>query len=556
MSDIKERNNRCLCGREVFENGKCILHCEKDDWYDVKPDGHKIWKSEKNISLFWREFKKFKDDVIFDIKFPEFLQSYDKNNKKYVKYLENKFIHYKDVNGIYNLHFHNCLFYGKTYFPSSIKKITISDSIFMNKFKLKISSPKKTEIRFDGVEFIEDVRIYSSDEFNKFEIHKTTFHKEFNFVGYNKKILVKNTIYNETYFSINPNDKSKPDFKFIETTFNKEMHFAIIDLPVNNLEFVYCTINNRMTLSSKGHWYNESNHFQNSSLDNLRIFHCVLKPYSELYVNIKSIANIKIEEVLYLGKIVIKDLLENNELIIRESNVANINLSNCNLDKSTITILDSLLFSGSNFMISNNTKWPSTDSMNCDRDIFRQLKLVNDMQANYIEANKFYSAEMEAYKKEITAKGSKAPCREKIIFWMNYMVSDFGRSWVQPLLWYLVLGLFFSFLYLGNLLQNIPVLCLITGTIVGFYGLMKFRMKVTKSLLIALVPSFFYYFSEAFVKKEYWDLRFNQLLRFINPFDTIKDINTGSLIWWIVFRLFAVFIIYQFIISLRRQTRR
>ena len=145
----------------------------------------------------------------------------------------------------------------------------------------------------------------------------------------------------------------------------------------------------------------------------------------------------------------------------------------------------------------------------------------------------------------------------KIIFWMNYLVSDFGRSWVQPLLWYLVLGLFFSFLYFRNIIQNIPALCLITGTIVGFYCMMKFRMKVSRSLLIALVPSFFYYFSEAFIKKEYWELRFNQLLRFINPFNTTGlDDNEGRLIWWILFRIFSVFIIYQFIISLRRQTRR
>ena len=47
------------CNLEVFENSdKCILHCEKDDWYDVDNDGNKIWdKSEKEIQLFWNKFE-------------------------------------------------------------------------------------------------------------------------------------------------------------------------------------------------------------------------------------------------------------------------------------------------------------------------------------------------------------------------------------------------------------------------------------------------------------------------------------------------------------------
>lgn len=555
MSEVKKQNSSCSCGREAYENDKCILHCEKDDWYEVKPDGHKIWKSKKNISLFWREFKKFKDDVIFDIKFPEFLQPYDKNNKKYVKYLENKFIHYKDVNGIYNLHFHNCLFYGETYFPSSIKKITISDSIFWNKFKLKISSINKTEIKFDGIEFIEGVRIHSLDELNKFEIHYTTFHKEFSFVGNNRYTLVKKTFFNEANFSINPNGDSKPDFKFIETTFNKQLYFSIIDLPVKNLEFVYCTLNNRMNLSSKGHWYNDSNHFQNSSLDNLRIFHCDLKPYSELFVNIKSISIIKIEEVMYSGNIVIKDLLENNEFIINESNIANTNLVNCHLDNSIITIVNSSLFSGSAYLTLNSVKWPSTEVINCNRDIFRLLKLVNDKQGNYIEANKFYSAEMEAYKDEINNDKSSESKKDKFIFGINYLISDFSRDWVLPLIWYFVFGFLFSFIYYLDLTifkhQGFISSFLLFLSIIFFVLDFKKFNSFRKTLKILLLTSGLNYFMN--VTKA----SFEKLFLFINPLNTsgLED-NKPRLIWWILFRIISVFIIYQFIISLRRQTRR
>ena len=67
------------CDLEVFESrDKSILHCEKDDWYEVDDNGNKNWdKSQGNINLFWEKFYEEYNSrqILFGIKnvvFPKF----------------------------------------------------------------------------------------------------------------------------------------------------------------------------------------------------------------------------------------------------------------------------------------------------------------------------------------------------------------------------------------------------------------------------------------------------------------------------------------------------
>ncbi|RXJ99022.1 hypothetical protein CRV02_12570 [Arcobacter sp. CECT 8989] len=48
------------CNLENFEDkDKCILHCEKDDWYKVQENGYKSWYgSEKKLKLFGERLEK------------------------------------------------------------------------------------------------------------------------------------------------------------------------------------------------------------------------------------------------------------------------------------------------------------------------------------------------------------------------------------------------------------------------------------------------------------------------------------------------------------------
>lgn len=66
------------CDLEVFENSnKCILHCEKDDWYE---DINKNWdKSKRNTNLFW---KKIQEDL--DKKYEESFYEPEVINEIYI----------------------------------------------------------------------------------------------------------------------------------------------------------------------------------------------------------------------------------------------------------------------------------------------------------------------------------------------------------------------------------------------------------------------------------------------------------------------------------------
>ena len=616
----EKKCNICGRSIEQFgdvKNEKCILHCKKNDWYDEINDGKKDWSNSKDeIKEFWKivfelwkegktlekvffppinELKEFDLDELSNVS-----DSSDLRTKNGIFFEFNKFIKISNSTFLgnfklnYKFKFKGILFDEETKFLGDleINNITIETKLqfiyvtfhqlsnfvminnieleflnttfigisnFQNLINLKkleiVKSPKIKNITILN-SHIKSVDIRRNDEFNKLEIHNTTFHKEFKFVGYNKKTLVKKTILNETYFSINPNGKSKPDFKFIETTFNKEMYFSIIDLAVKNLEFVYCTINDRIILSSKGKWYNESNLFQHSALHNLRFFHSIKKPSSEIYVNIKKITTLIFDEELSSGKIVIKDLDDNRKLTLKESNLVDALLINCDFSNSDINIIHSLLFSGTNQIIFNNTKWPSIyDMTNCDRDTFRQLKQAYEQQGNFIEANKFYSAEMEAYKEELKDKKNKHRWQDRVIFWLNEKVSNFPQNWILPLAWYFVFGFLFAFVY--NSESTIFKFQGFISTLILFLSIILFGLDFKKlkdfkrNLNLLIVTSGLNYFMN--VPKA----SLEKLFLFINPLNTSGLIdNKPRLIWWILFRIISVFIIYQFIISLRRQTRR
>ena len=44
------------CNNEVYQNAKCIFHCEKNDWFVKNSNGLNDWsKSSDKIIRFWKE---------------------------------------------------------------------------------------------------------------------------------------------------------------------------------------------------------------------------------------------------------------------------------------------------------------------------------------------------------------------------------------------------------------------------------------------------------------------------------------------------------------------
>lgn len=238
--------------------------------------------------------------------------------------------------------------------------------------------------------------------------------------------------------------------------------------------------------------------------------------YKKSYIDFNNceIKSIKIENLQNYSNFVkftnIK-ILEN--LTLRNSNLTKIEFHNLNLTECKTEIENVSFIGHSGFTIFNNVKWGKNIKGN--RDTFRQLKYVNDKQGNIIEANKFYSIEMKKYKEDLKEESCKTHCQDKIVFFINEKVSNFSQSWLRPLIWFFIVGLFFF------LLSYIDKINSVTYTNISLKNI---------------------------------GYNINEFFKFINPFKTVN--NNDFSVWWLLNKILSVYIIYQFIVSLRKQTRR
>lgn len=74
------------------------------------------------------------------------------------------------------------------------------------------------------------------------------------------------------------------------------------------------------------------------------------------------------------------------------------------------------------------------------RETLRIIKHSFDKVGNYIEANKFFALEMRKYKQDLA---DKPLSQEKFVFWLNEKISNFGQSYLRPIVWIV----FFSVIY-------------------------------------------------------------------------------------------------------------
>jgi len=88
----------------------------------------------------------------------------------------------------------------------------------------------------------------------------------------------------------------------------------------------------------------------------------------------------------------------------------------------------------------NDVNWGDVSSISANEATFRQLKFVNDSQGSHLIANQFYAMEMLKYKTSVDQTSWKDNWQEKIVFWFNYNISNFGQSYIKPF-WLIVITL-------------------------------------------------------------------------------------------------------------------
>ncbi|MCK4312260.1 MAG: hypothetical protein KAW88_05950 [Candidatus Cloacimonetes bacterium] len=482
------------CNYEVFEKGKCIFHCKKDDWYDEDNNGKKDWSNSKGkIQKFWElfihELKKDEELHEFaDIKFP-------------ISFIYDSFSEFKlelqseMINDGKSLKLYNCTFLDKVEIESTnfFNSLSFSECKFKNNF---IIDGDVENLDFCNCNFDKELKLVSLENANLYIEGGNFKDRIYSWLCSFKELRVK--------------ARNITDFKFFKCKMYSKMVFK--EVYVDRLSFKKCKFDDDL--------YCEFHDVNISSLD------------------IDSVDNISDAVVFF-------DVTIHRQFLLKNTNLSNYEFHNCDVSECDKIKIKNVAFQGNNgFTIFNDVKWPSCKKFsylndkdkNKDktkdetkkedkdkkksltlRDTFRQLKYVNEKQGNIIEANKFYSAEMNAYKEEIKGEKWKTHWQDKIIFWLNEKVSNFSQNWLRPLGWFFLLG-FIAFVF-----SNVNRITTYLNN----------TSKLTPATFLNAINEFFVY---------------------LNPF------NTSSGKWnpviWLVFKALSIFIIYQFIISLRRQTRR
>lgn len=198
---------------------------------------------------------------------------------------------------------------------------------------------------------------------------------------------------------------------------------------------------------------------------------------------------------------------------------------------------DILLFDNSYFSVESN--FLDIKAKMADRETARIIKNSFEKENNIIEANKFYALEMEKKEEELIKNWFSKDFFELIIFKLHRLSSNYSQDYILPLFWIFNISIFYL-MYTSTLHHH---QALMTIQIVVVF-LFLFIHKI--NILLFLTTLVFYSLSY---------IEIDSISDKINPFSimTSNDTLTFGLL---LFKTTIAYLIYQFIVSVRQNTRR
>jgi len=193
-----------------------------------------------------------------------------------------------------------------------------------------------------------------------------------------------------------------------------------------------------------------------------------------------------------------------------------------------------------------------TSSNIANRETARIIKYSFEKQANIIESNKFYALEMDKEEESLFWKENP---KDKLIFKAHKIFSNHSQDWLLTLNWIIIFG-FISALLSFFLMQNddakyihftIPIISLLL-VFLGYFSLLILKINVT---VFQTLPFLMYSLYISLTN----DIFLNHFATTFNPFFIMKN---GANITFpeLLIKLIIAYLIYQFIISIRQNTRR
>jgi uncharacterized protein YjbI with pentapeptide repeats len=520
---------------------KCYFHDDKKSSYTEDSLGNKKWNTEF-VQIFWKEIRNKKiakndfdfSNFIFPL-FEEFKSSIVEetgtgDEKKYrLKKDWNFWSIDQDIAFFSKAVFRGAIFTGKSSFVAVafMEGADFTEAIFHEPVKFNLSN-------FDRGNFFLTY-FYESVFFNHAIFQNGASFRD---ALFKKRCYIENVTFRNTEGDTSFNGTLFEDVvSFNGSQFDNETYFSGTEF--QNIAVFYSVTGNTL-------------HF-----DFIKLGRQSLLDFSMLNLKI-----LKMTTVQNISAVIrFTDSKINNKFILNDTAFGTSELNNFDISQCSEIIIKASSFLKTMF---NNINWGriTEDRFAASRDVYRQLKYVLEQQGNFIESNRFYSLEMKEYKKELEAKPlSIDTWQDKVIFFMHEKVSNFSQSWFLPILWFFDLGIILTIFKKIHLKSFNPFsvwelltpTLIIIGWIIG-KGLSNLKERFRYYQLDIIVPSFILISLFLFSIQN----PLNEFAKVINPFGVFKDSESyrGIEFAWFIHKSLMAFVVYQFVVTLRMQTRR
>ena len=452
--------NKCKhswCNNPTYKQlCKCILHCEKD--------------------------KQYFDDIKFDSEFKEALiQDIVNQRRKQILELKHlttqdfaKFLNQKDIDEKSTLYKHYSLLVND-------KLIVLDHIIFPSRVDI---SESMFEVELEDIEpplYLDVLKKFGRSKFHfcEFYINQLenqgkecsfeycTFYSNWKFKDYiaSNTLSMNNCLYEECIF--------KNGVSSI---------VAITNTILSSIQFANCKIKN-LTVNDvifKKPIFNNSESFR-GKIESLDFHNCEVK--DKFIFNRYDIQYIRLQDTVFKNKFEFKDN-EKVECVIINTNFEGLvdfyktNFKDFFVQKSIfnefsgfemctfgssdfvnpiqfqhvtflnfINFRDAKFYAGLDMRDANLKEYPNfldayINPKNTDKETFRIIKYSFDKVGNITEGNKYFSYEMDKERRETYFWHDPD---KKIVLWFNYLISNFGQSFMLPLLWIFILGILHHF---------------------------------------------------------------------------------------------------------------
>jgi len=476
------------CNYEIYDNRKCIFHCDKNNWNYSKTNDEYIDPDSAydeylfRVENFWQEFNSLKEDEFHDYIFPLV-------DSTYINYSKN------------NITFINCTFLDDIYIKKQedILAITIENSL---------------------LKFVDCV-------------------------FYSEKILINKDI--QTFIFHNGKMKKHASINI------KTSHISHLDIQnIANCSLI----------------------IENSDFDKIKVIGSKFTKLVLVNLDLKENSTLLFEDLTIMTLLIEKlsqdsrylqfnNMTISNNIDFRKIEFKNTYFNDLKIDKIKNNFkIEKTSFLGANF---NSVSWGNLSSIEASRDTFRELKYVHDKQKDYINADIFYIEEMKRhrnYLQQLNKEGSNN-IQDRFMFWINEQLSGFGSNWLLPVIWYILISLWFILyvkvqVYLNVDIDYITTIKLLTlsdlliplSTIMLLLVFIAYKF-VSNKLILTLAISMTIYLLHAYLNNYH---ALNEFSDFINL--KFNNEYKGFSFVWFLHKLITGFIIYHLVVSLRRKTKR